>query len=206
MLVIWGRLSSVNVQKVVFAADALGLAYERREAGGVHGVVDTPEYRAMNPNGLVPTLQDDDIVLWESNAIVRYLAAKHGAGTLWPVDPAARARADRWMDWQQTTLNPAVGPAFVNLVRTAPEKRDLAAVEASRVKTNLVTKVLDAHLAERPFLAGDTFTMAECVVGPQVHRWLNMPIERENRPNLQAWYERLASNPASRTAFPLPIT
>ncbi|GGH25205.1 glutathione S-transferase [Alsobacter metallidurans] len=206
MLVIWGRLSSVNVQKVVFAADALGLVYQRNEAGGVHGVVDTPGYRAMNPNGLVPTLQDDDTVLWESNAIVRYLAAKHGAGTLWPVDPVARARADRWMDWQQTTLNPAVGPAFVNLVRTAPEKRDMAAVEASRVKTNSVTKVLDAHLGEHAFLAGDSFTMAECVVGPQLHRWLNMPIERENRPNLEAWYNRLTENPASRTAFPRPIT
>ncbi|PSC02993.1 glutathione S-transferase [Alsobacter soli] len=205
MLVIWGRITSVNVQKVVYAADVLGLDYERREAGGAFGVVGTPEYRAMNPNGLVPTLEDDGLVLWESNAIVRYLAAKHGAGSLWPVDPGARALADRWMDWQQTVLNKAMGPVFHGLVRTAPDKRDAAAVEASRAATEEALAMLDEHLGRNEWLGGGQFTMAECVVGPQVHRWLNMPVRREARPHVERWYRELAEGTASQQAFPLPI-
>ena len=118
MLKIWGRLTSVNVQKVVWCADELGLEYERVEAGGKYGVVNTPDYRAMNPNGLVPVINDGGYVLWESNAIVRYLAGRHGAGTLCPADARTRADADRWMDWQAVSLNPAIGPAFFQLVRT----------------------------------------------------------------------------------------
>ena len=206
MLVIWGRITSVNVQKVVYAADALGLSYERKEAGGAYGVVDTAEYRAMNPNGLVPTLQDDGLVLWESNAIVRYLAAKHGAGSLWPTDPGARALADRWMDWQQTVLNKAMVAAFHGLVRTPPEKRDAAAIEASRAATEKALVMLDEHLGRSPYLGGDRFTMAECVVGPQIHRWLNMPVGREARPHVERWYRELADQPGSKQAFPLPIS
>ncbi|MFZ4534261.1 MAG: glutathione S-transferase family protein [Alsobacter sp.] len=206
MLVIWGRLSSVNVQKVMFAVGTLGLPHERREAGGAFGVVGTPEYGALNPNRLVPCIEDDGFVLWESNAIVRYLAARHGSGTIWPVDPAERALADRWMDWQTTVLTPALGPAFWGLIRTPPENRDAAAIEASMVKTEAALALLDAHLAGREFLEHDRLTIADLAVGPPVHRWLHMPVARLSRPNVERWYATLAAMPAAAMAFPLPVT
>ncbi len=131
MLTIHGRINSINVQKVALACEELGLAYERHDAGGAFGVVGTPEYRAMNPNGLVPVLIDDGLVLWESNAIVRYLAAKHGAGSLWPTDPGVRALSDRWMDWGSFTLYPKYHQAFWHSVRMPAEKRDQAVIDAS---------------------------------------------------------------------------
>ena len=195
---IWGRLSSVNVQKVVWCADELRLDYQRIDAGGQFGVNDTPQYLAMNPNGLVPVIDDGGFVLAESNAIVRYLAAKHGAGTLWPADPRARAGVDRWMEWQSTGYTPAMWGAFWQLVRTPPEKRDAALVESSRVKSEKHSAVVDAHLAGRRFFTGDTFTAADVVVGCAAHRWLNMPLAREPRPNLERWYAELKSRPGSR--------
>jgi glutathione S-transferase len=205
MITLWGRITSVNVQKAVFALGELGLAYERKEAGGAFGIVETPEYRSMNPNGLVPVLQDDGLVMWESNAIVRYVAARYGQGSLWAEEPRERALADQWLDWQQTMLNPSLGPAFHGLVRTPPEKRDMAAIDASRAKTEAALAILDAHLAGRDWLAGEGFSMAECVVGASVHRWLNMPVQRETRPNVERWYGSWRSRPAALAALPLPI-
>ena len=135
MLVIWGRNNSVNVQKVLWCCEEMAVGYERIDAGGAFGVVNTPPYRSLNPNGLVPTIDDDGFVLWESHAIVRYLAAKHAAGSLWPQDLKTRAEADRWMDWKHTTFWPAIRTLFMGLIRTAPEKRDLRAIEESRLKT-----------------------------------------------------------------------
>ena len=198
MLTIWGRLSSVNVQKVVWCADELGIEYTRIDAGGKFGGNDTPEYLAMNPNGLVPVIDDDGFVLYESNAIVRYLAGKAGATALWPEEARARADVDRWMEWQSAGYTPAMGPAFMQLVRTAPEKRDVGAIEASRAKTEKHSAILDAHLAERRYLAGDRFTVADIVVACAAHRWLHLPIERTVRPNLQRWYDECAARPASR--------
>jgi glutathione S-transferase len=206
MLVIWGRLSSVNVQKVMFAVATLGLPHERREAGGAFGVVGTPEYGALNPNRLVPCIEDDGLVLWESNAIVRYLAARHGSGSVWPEDAADRALADRWMDWQTTVLTPAMGPAFWNLIRTPQENRDASLIEASRVKTEAALALLDAHLAGRTFLEHDRMTIADLAVGPAIHRWLHLPLMRESRPNVERWYATLAALPAASMAFPLPVT
>jgi glutathione S-transferase len=205
MITLYGRMTSVNVQKVVFALGECGVAFERQDAGGAFGVVDTESYGEMNPNRLVPVLVDGDLVLWESNAIVRYLAARYAPDRLWPSEPGSRALADRWMDWQQTVLNPALGPAFHGLVRTAPEKRDAAAIEASRARTEKALEILDAHLAGRKWLAGDDFGMAECVVGASVHRWLNMPVSRETRPNVEGWYARLFARPAAVAALPLPV-
>jgi glutathione S-transferase len=205
MLVLWGRMTSINVQKAVFALGETGVPYERREAGGAFGVVGTPEYRALNPNGLVPTLEDDGLVLWESNAIVRYLSAQYGDGRLWPADARARAHADRWADWQQTTLGPAMGPAFMNLVRTAPEARDMAAVEASREKTETVLAVLDARLATAPWLGGEAFGYADVILAPSVHRWLNMPVARRPHAALERWYAAIRARPASSAALPLPV-
>src|SRR6478672_10156221 len=135
MLQIWGRLSSINVRKVVWCAQELGLAFERTEAGGRFGVVQTPEYRALNPNALVPTIEDAGVRLWESNVIVRYLCARHAAAGLYPEALAARFDAERWMDWQQTTLNPAGREAFIQWVRTPADRRDAAAAARSAQAT-----------------------------------------------------------------------
>jgi glutathione S-transferase len=206
MLRIWGRLSSVNVQKVVWCCDELGLAYERSDAGGKFGVVDTPGYLAMNPNGLVPVIDDDGFILYESNAVVRYLAAKHGEGSLWPREPRARADVDRWMEWQSTGFTPAMLAAFWQLVRTPPEKRDAAAVEASRAKSEKHAAVLDAHLAGREFVTGTAFTAADIVNGCAAHRWLNLPLAREPRPNLERWYATLRQRPGAQQILTLPVS
>jgi glutathione S-transferase len=206
MLRIWGRISSVNVQKVVWCCDELALPYERIDAGGAFGLNDTPQYLAMNPNGLVPVIDEDGFILYESNAITRYLAAKHGAGRLWPDDPRARADVDRWMEWQSTGYTPAMVQAFWGLVRTPPEKRDPAAIEASRVKSEKLSAVLDRHLAGREFVAGNAFSPADIVVGCAAHRWLGLPITREPRPNLERWYASLKSRPGARQVTSLPVT
>ncbi|HUP30110.1 MAG TPA: glutathione S-transferase [Usitatibacter sp.] len=195
---IWGRLSSVNVQKVVWCADELALHYQRIDAGGQFGVVSTPEFLAMNPNGLVPVIDDDGFVMTESNAIVRYLAARHGAGTLWPTDPHRRADVDRWMEWGSTEFTPAMRDAFWQLIRTAPEKRDAMAVEGSRTKSERLAGILDRVLAQRAYVAGDSFTAADIILGCSAHRWLNLPLARAPRPHLARWYAELKSRPASR--------
>ena len=197
MLKIWGRVSSVNVQKVVWCADEIGLAYERIDVGGSFGGNDTPQYLAMNPNGLVPVIEDGGFVLYESNAIVRYLAAKHSPA-LWPQDLERRADVDRWMEWQSTAYTPAMWAAFWQLVRTPEDKRDAKAVEASRAKTDKLAAILDTHLASRRHLCGEGFTAADIVVGCAAHRWLNLPVERTPRPHLERWYADLKSRPGSR--------
>lgn len=206
MLTLWGRLNSVNVQKVVWALEELSVPYARNEAGGPFGVVDTQAYRRLNPNGLVPVIEEDGFVLWESNAIVRYLAAKHGAGGLWPGDLRVRADADRWMDWQATTFTPATGPAFHGLIRTAPETQDRAAITASVAKAEPMAALLDAHLAERPYVAGQTFTMGDIAAGAAAHRWLNLPTAREKRPHLERWHRALLERRAAAKVLVAPIT
>jgi glutathione S-transferase len=205
-LTIWGRISSVNVQKVVWCAEELGLTYERIDAGGAFGVNDTPRYLAMNPNGLVPTIDDDGFVLSESNAIVRYLAARHGAESLWPEALQARAQVDRWMEWQSTEWTPSMRDVFWQLVRVAPEARDAGAVEASRRKSEKLAGILDAHLASRRWIAGEGFTLADLVNGCAAHRWLHLPMERVPRPNLERWYGELRSRAASHAVTSLALS
>ena len=206
MLVIWGRKNSVNVQKVLWCCEELAVPYERRDAGGAFGVVDTPEYRRLNPNGLVPVVDDDGFVLWESNAIVRYLTARHAAGGLWPEDLRERAEADKWMDWQNTTFWPAIRPLFWNLVRTPEAQRDPRAMEASRQATATALAILDAHLASRAFVAGNRFTMGDIPIGCGVWRWLALPIERPPLAHLQRWFDRLAQRPAFAEVVMTPLT
>ena len=198
MLRIWGRLSSINVQKVVWCADELGLDYERIDAGGKFGVNDTPEFLAKNPNGMVPVIEEDGFVLYESNPIVRYLCARAGDDALWPRELRARADVDRWMEWQSNTFTPATRDAFWQLVRMPAEKRDAALVESSRVKSEKCARILEEHLSGRRFLTGDTFSAADIVVGCTVHRWLNLPLAREPRPHLERYYALVKSRPASR--------
>jgi glutathione S-transferase len=206
MLTIWGRNNSVNVQKVLWCCEEMALGYKRIDAGGAFGVVDTPKYRGLNPNGLVPTIEDDGFVLWESNAIVRYLAAKHAAGSLWPGDLKARAESDRWMDWQMTTFWPAIRVLFLGLIRTAPDKRDPRALEESRLKTAEVLGTLDAHLKTYQFVAGDAFTMGDIPLGCGMWRWMALPIERPPLANVQRWFDSLARRPAYKKTVMLPLS
>jgi glutathione S-transferase len=198
MLRIWGRLSSVNVQKVVWCADEIGLDYERVDAGGSFGLTLTPQYLAMNPNALVPVIEDEGLVLYESNAIVRYLAARHSAGKLWPQDLLRSADVDRWMEWQSTTYTPAMRDIFWQLVRMPARERDKAVIERSRAECERLSGILDAHLVRRQHLTENGFTAADIVVGCAAHRWLNLPVAREPRPNLERWYAALKSRPGSR--------
>lgn len=206
MLKIWGRLSSGNVQKVVICANVLELPYERIDAGMQFGVVDTPAYRRMNPNGLVPTIDDDGFLLWESNAIVRYLARKYGSGSLYPTDVREAADSDRWMEWQSTTLMPAMGDAFMHLVRTPAERRDLKAVEASIERTEPRMAILDHLLSTREYVAGPRLTMGDIPVACAAHRWLGLPWERTPRPHVERWLGALRARPAFASVLTLPIT
>ena len=196
MLKIWGRATSANVMKPLWACDEMGVAYEHEEVGGAFGRTKDPEYLAMNPNSRVPTIVDDGFVLWESNAIVRYLAAKHGKGTLAPTDPQEHADADRWMDWQQTTVLPFMTPIFWGLVRTPEADRKPEVIEAARKEGIAVWGILDARLKGRDFIMGDRLTMADIPLGPQLHRWMNLITDRPAMPNLEAWYGRLLARPA----------
>jgi glutathione S-transferase len=205
MLRIWGRITSINVQKVVWTADEIGLAYERIDAGGAFGVVATPEYRRMNPNGLVPVIEDNGFVLWESNAIVRYLAARYAPGVLWPDDLKRRADADRWMDWGITTLIPAMRDAFWHLVRTPAAERDARAIESSRVAGEKAVALLESHLAGKDYVAGEAFSPADIVLGVAAHRWLGLPLAREPRPQVERWYAGLRLRPGSSAVLSLPV-
>jgi glutathione S-transferase len=196
MIKIWGRNTSVNVQKVMWAVGELGLPHERIDVGGPFGKNNEPAYLAMNPNGLVPTLEEDGFVLWESNAIVRYLAAKYGAGTLEPADLRTRARASSWMDWQLTVASPALTPVFWGLVRTPPEKRDQAAIEASKIKTIAAMKIVDAHLANSAFLAGDTLSVGDIPAALMAYRFRRLVPERPALEHLERWFAAIEQRPA----------
>jgi glutathione S-transferase len=196
---LWGRANSSNVMKVIWVLEELGLPYERIDAGGAFGRTDTPEYRAMNPNSLVPTLQEDDFVLWESNAILRYLCAANVPDSpMFPRDLHARASIDRWMDWQQTTLNAPISPVFWGLVRTPPEQRDMDAIGRGIQATGQVLGRLDAVLARVPYVAGPVFTLADIPLGVHIHRWFFFPVEKPALPHVRAWYDRLLERPAYR--------
>ena len=206
MLKIWGRLSSINVRKVVLAAQLLELPFERIDAGAAFGITKTPEYLARNPNALVPTLEDGDFNLWESNVIVRYLCAKHSAGGLYPQDLRTRFEAERWMDWQQTTLNGAGREAFIQLVRTPEGQRSAQAIATSVAATGPLLDMLDALLARRRFLAGDTLTMADIPIACEMHRWWGLPLPHPAHANLQGWYDGVRALTAARGVLDLPLS
>ena len=176
MLRIWGRTNSLIVQKALLCLEEIGLPYERLEAGMQFGVNDTEAYRSMNPNGLVPTIDDEGFILWESNSIVRYLASRHSVDRLWPTDSQQRASAERWMDWQLSVFLPAVNPAFVQLVRTPEAERKPSVIETARRNAERAMAILDAHLADREWPALDRFTIADCALAPVAHRWLSLPV------------------------------
>jgi glutathione S-transferase len=204
MLKIWGRISSINVRKVVLAAQWLEIPFQRIDAGREFGIVKTPDYLAKNPNALVPLIEDGDFQLWESNVIVRYLCARHSPGKLYPQDLAVRFDAERWMDWQQTTLNPAGRTAFVQLIRTPADKRDAKLVATSVAATEPLMALLDDHLSRRAFMAGDTFTMADVPIACELDRWRSLPLQRPARPHLERWYQGILAQPARHGVLDLP--
>ncbi|MCH8189213.1 MAG: glutathione S-transferase family protein [Proteobacteria bacterium] len=191
MLKIWGRDTSVNVQKVLWLVHELNLEYERHDVGGAFGGLDTGEYLAKNPNRRIPTIEDGGLVLYESNAIIRYLAGKYASADLWPADLAARAVLDQWMDWMQTTLYPEFITVFIAMVRTPKAERDGAAVEATAERLGKQYAILDRHLATRDFVSGGGFTAGDIPVGALCYRYYSIDIARPALPNVEAWYERL---------------
>ena len=206
MLRIWGRSNSINVQKVLWCCGELGVRYERVDVGGPFGGNREPGYLRLNPNGLVPAISDGGFVLWESNAIVRYLSAKHGMGTLCPEDLAERADADRWMDWQMGTLWANLRPAFIGLIRTPPGERDRTSIATAVGKTAESLAILDAHLVGRDYVTGAAFTMADIPLGATAYRWFGLDIERPSMRNLEAWYERLCARLPYRANVMLPLS
>ncbi len=197
--IVWGRATSSNVMKVLWGLGELGLPFERIDVGGSFGKTDTPDYRGMNPTGLVPTLQEDGFTLWESNAILRYLSTAHAPDSpLWPRDPQARANVDRWMDAQQTSLNRPMGVVFWGLVRTPPDKRDPAAIAQGVADAAKAYGLIEPQLARHAYIAGPEFTLADIPWGVHAHRWFNMDFERPPLPHLRAWYDRLCERPAYR--------
>lgn len=206
MLKVWGRNTSSNVQKVMWAVAEIGLPHERIDIGGPFGKNREASYLAMNPNGLVPVIEEEDgFTLWESNSIVRYLAAKHKHG-LEPADLRTRAQAQKWMDWQLTVMAPAIGPLFMGMVRTPPAERNMKAIDESKAKTGEAAKILDDQLGKTAFLAGDAFSYGDIPMGIMVWRYRELAPERPAFKNLDRWYAAIADRPGFRqhvAAIPL---
>lgn len=196
MLEIWGRKNSSNVVPVMWAIGELRLEHKRHNAGGSFGGLDTPEYAAMNPNRLVPTMRDNGFALWESQSIIRYLASVYGRGTLMPEQVQDAAVADQWMEWSSGTAIPAYFPAFWGLIRTQPAERDMQAITAAAEKAGATWARADQRLAEVPFLGGDRLTIADIPLGATAYRYFNLDIERPSLPHIEAWYARLQQRPA----------
>jgi glutathione S-transferase len=207
MYQLWGRTSSINVRKVLWTLQELGIPFQRTDAGMAFGIVKTPAYRAKNPNALIPLLEEaDGFSLWESNVIVRYLCARHATGTLYPEDLRARFAAERWMDWQQTTLNPAGRNAFMQLIRTAPEERRNDLIVQSEAATGPLLDMLEHQLAGQPYIAGDSLTMADIPIACEMHRWWGLPLAHAPHPRLRDWYARVSARAASRGVLDLPLS
>lgn len=203
---IWGRDNSTNVRKVLWCAEELGLQYEHIPAGGSFGVVASQEYQALNPNGLVPCLQDGSLTLWESNAIVRYLARQYGTGGFSVADERLWAAADKWMDWASLSFAAPFRDLFWNLLRCTPETRDQAAMLRGQEQCARLMAIADRALAGSPFLSGDSLGIGDIPLGSVAYAWFNMPIERPDLPSLEAWYGRLSERPAYRKGVMTALT
>ena len=193
MLKIYGRTSSINVRKVLWTCAELELPYEREDWGTGFRATSEPEFQALNPNGLVPVIRDDDFVLWQSNSIIRYLAARHGGEMFYPAAPRERARIDQWIDWQATELNNAWSYAFLGLSRRSPAHQNPAAIEVSRAAWARAMAILNRQLESTgSFVAGSHFSLADIPIGLSVHRWAATPMVRPILPAVSAYYDRLS--------------
>ena len=206
MLTVWGRRNSFNVQKVLWLTGELALDHTHIDAGGGFGGLDTPDFVAMNPHQKVPVIRDGDAVLWESQAILRYLAARYGHGSFWHDDPARRAPVEQWMDWSQTTLQPAfLTGIFWGFYRTPAAQRNSIAIEASLKRCTACMLQLERQLGEHKFLLGDELSLADIPAGCHLYRYFNLDIERPDLPRVTAWYARLVERPAYREHVMLPF-
>jgi glutathione S-transferase len=203
---IWGRINSTNVRKVLWTAEELGLTYEQINAGGAFGVVNDAEYLAMNPNGRIPCLQDGDLVLWESNAIVRYLARQYGRAPFVADDAASFASADKWMDWTSFSLAAPFRDLFWNMVRYTPEQRNEEELKRAQEQCVQLLAVADKALSSQPYLSGENLGIGDVPLGCIAYAWFSMPIDRPDLPHLNAWYERLQARPAYQKAVMTALT
>ena len=208
MITLWGRNNSTNVKKVMWVLEELEVPFEQIQAGLQHGVNNTPEYLAMNPNGLVPVLKDDatDSLLWESNTIIRYLAAQYGQDKLWVDDPAKRAQAEKWMDWSSNTLSPAHRVILMGYVRTPPEQRDNAKIEAGMQTCEKLFELMDNALAKQAWFSGETFGLGDIAVAPFIYNLWNIGLTWQPRPRLERWYQQLTERPVFRDVVMIPVT
>ncbi|MGO8920991.1 MAG: glutathione S-transferase family protein [Stellaceae bacterium] len=205
MLRIWGRTTSSNVQKVLWTCAELDIAFERVDWGGPFGGNKDPAYLAMNPNGLVPTVEDGALVIWESNTIIRHLCATRGGERLHPGDPARRTAVERWMDWQIASLAQPMGVMLMGYYRMPPEQRDAKALEAARLRAIELWSMVERQLERGPYIAGDEFSLADIALGMFGHRWHVYPIERPSLPRLKAWYERIGERPGFKAHIAGPV-
>ena len=206
MLTVWGRRSSLNLQKVMWLVGELGVAHRHIEAGGQFGGLDTPEFMAMNPHGRVPVIDDNGTIVWESHAILRYLAARYGRGSFWSDDDANRSLSDRWLDWAQTSLQPdfLIG-IFWGFYRTPEPKRNWPAIKERVDRCAQHFQLLDRLLADRAFMLGDRLTLADISIGTNLYRYFNLEIERPSVPSVEAWYRRLQDRAAYQTHVMVPF-
>jgi len=196
MLKIYGRRTSYNVQKIMWLVAELGVPHQRIDVGGKFGGLNTPEFQAMNPNGKIPVIDDDGVVVWESNAVVRYIAAKYGAGSWCPTDLGKRAQADQWMDWYLSTVNPCFMGLFVDYYKVPEEKRNWSLIKNHQDKCAEVYKLVDDRLAQQANLVGDQLTMGDIPVAATLYRFYTLGVELPKFKNIEAWYERLKVRPA----------
>jgi glutathione S-transferase len=206
VLTVWGRRSSFNVQKVMWLIGELGLEHRHTPAGGEFGGLDSPQFKAMNPTGRIPVIDDDGTIVWESHAILRYLAARNGREQFWSDHPGEQSRADRWMDWSQTTLQPDfMGGIFWGFYRTPESQRDWPTIREKVACCSRHFQLLDEVLADRQFLCGDFLTLADIPVGTSLFRYFGLDIERPRIPNVEAWYRRLQERAAYREHVMVPF-
>lgn len=198
MITVWGRKTSQNVFKVMWLLAELELPCRRIDAGGRFGGLDTPEFGALNPNRTAPVLRDGDLVLWESHTILRYLAARYGAGTFWPADPGKRALADRWTDWTATNLQPAFMDVFWGYFRTPPEQRDWGFINRRLERTAQLFGLMDEVLSRQPWLSGERIAMGDIPAACTLYRWYTLDLDKPRFPHVEAWYERLQERPGYR--------
>ena len=192
-----GKVSSINVRKVLWTCHEIGIRYQREDWGSGFRPTETAEFLEVNPNGLVPVIEDEEGFLWESNTICRYLAGKHERADLLPSIPRQRAGVEQWMDWQATDLNSSWRYAFLALVRNHPLFQDQQQIAASIAEWNTKMGVLEGQLNKTgAFAAGATFTLADVVLGLSVNRWLMTPMTRPIYPAIAAYHERLCRRPA----------
>ena len=196
MLEIWGRRNSSNVIPVMWTVAELELEHVRHNIGGSFGGDDTEAFRQLNPNRLIPTINDDGFVLWESLSIVRYLSRQYGTGSLWPEDPQQAALADQWMDWCKSNISPNVFPVFFNQVRREKEDQDVAKMHQCAEAAINYLRVLEKHLEKRDYLLGDRLSVADIPLGSIMYKYFNLDIDRPELPAIATWYARLCERPA----------